>query len=98
PIDVTYFPESPDNIEEEFSESYVRHISEVMISLQNKVHDTAHDTIQEAQKRQRRDYNKRHQPTHTLKPGDHVLLRNLKRDDRKGGKYSTPWLGQYTCG
>ena len=25
-----------------------------------------------------------------------MLLRNLKRDDRKGGKSSTPWLGSYT--
>ena len=24
-------------------------------------------------------------------------MRNLKRDDRKGGKVSKPWLGPYTC-
>jgi len=31
-----------------------------------------------------------------LKQGDKVLLRNLKRADRKGGKSTLPWIGPYT--
>ena len=28
--------------------------------------------------------------------GDRVLLKNRRRHDRKGGKFSYRWLGQYT--
>lgn len=49
-----------------------------------------------AQSKQSEDYNKCHIPEYKFKPGCKVLLRNLKGDDRKGGKNTSPWLGPYT--
>ena len=54
------------------------------------------DNITSAQDRQKRDYQKRHQQKKTFEEGESVLLWNLRRADRKGGKMKEPWLGPYT--
>ena len=51
--------------------------------------------IKEAQKKQSEAYNRRHKEKYTFKAGDIVLLCNLKRADRKGGKSSVPWIRTY---
>jgi len=50
------------------------------------VEDKAKQNIDEAQLRQRESYAKRHIKSDThFNPGDKVLLKNLRRNDRKGG-------------
>lgn len=47
------------------------------------------------QKRQHNSYRKRHRTDLILKKDDKVLLKNLKRSDRKGGWQNKPWIGPY---
>ena len=58
-------------------------------------HDAA-DNIKAAQKKQKRDYDRRHMSKTEIKVDDIVLLKNNKRFDRKDGKFSQKWLGLYT--
>jgi hypothetical protein len=55
----------------------------------------ATDNIVKAQERQKRDYAKRHGKKQAFAEGDDVLLWNLRRADRKGGRMKDPWLGPY---
>jgi len=82
--------------EEEFSIEYVKHVVDVMQKIRDAAINEAHKAIDIAQEKQRKQYNSRHQPKDPLKEGDRVLLKNLKRSDRKGGKATLPWLGPYT--
>lgn len=57
----------------------------------------AKKNIDEAQLRQRESYAKRHSKADTMfNPGDKVLLKNLRRNDRKGGWSVMPWIGPFT--
>ena len=56
--------------------------------------DACHN-IENAQKRQRTQYAKRHVHKKAFKNGDKVLLYNLRRKDRKGGKQQDIWDGPY---
>lgn len=56
----------------------------------------AKNNINEAQIRQHESYAKRHPKADIIfKPGDKVLLKNLKRCDRKGDWSAMPWLGPF---
>jgi len=95
PVDVTLCSDVLENVSEEFDEAYVKQVSEVMLSIRRAATDSAHSAIQKAQMKQRVNYNKRHTSSIEYKIGDKVLLRNLTRADRKGGKSSLPWLGPF---
>ena len=64
-----------------------------------RVHDqvfpNASENIKAAQKRQKRDYERRHNNALTFSVGDKVLLHNLRRVNRKGGKHKDVWDGPY---
>jgi CRISPR/Cas system-associated endoribonuclease Cas2 len=79
----------------EFDEDYVRNVSDVMSSIRRTVSCDAETNIKRAQERQRTSYNRRHSCKYKYQVGDKVLVRNLKRDDRKGGKSKNPWIGPY---
>lgn len=65
--------------------------------MRDAAHDQASQNIKKAQGKQRRDYNNRHcTPLSKLQIGSKVLLQNLKRKDRKGGKFTYKWIGPYT--
>lgn len=64
--------------------------------LRKTVFSKAAGNITKAQKRQSKAYNKRHDLKHNFTIGTQVLLRNMRRDDRKGGKLTQPWLGPFT--
>ena len=71
-----------------------------VLNSSSKMRDAAHNkatqNIKKAQKKQQKDYNKRHStPPSTLPIGSKVLLQNLKRQDRKGGKFTFKWIGPY---
>ena len=64
-------------------------------SIREEVYEVAGANIVKAQAKQQRDYNCRHQLPNSLNINDKVLLKNLKRKDRKGGKFTYKWLGPY---
>lgn len=66
-----------------------------MIDMRDVMEHSAKINIVELQKRQRNSYAKRHRTGFIFKKNDKVLVRNLKRDDRKGGWQNMPWLGPY---
>ena len=53
--------------------------------MRDGVHEDASKHISKAQEKQKRDYNRRHSLPCPIKVGDIVLLKNNKREDRKGG-------------
>jgi len=54
------------------------------------------ENIQLAQDQQKISYAKRHPRSDNLfNVGDKVLLKNLRREDRKGGWALMPWIGPY---
>jgi len=58
--------------------------------------DNAHDNILDPQLKQKESYSKRHpQLDNVFKKGDEVLLKNLRREDRKGGWVFMPWIGPF---
>jgi len=60
------------------------------------VENKAKLNIDDAQLRQRESYAKRHSKADTMfNPGDKVLLKNLRRNDRKGGWSVMPWIGPF---
>ena len=65
-------------------------------SIREEVYEVAGANIVKAQTKQPRDYNRRHhQLPNSLNINDKVLLKNQKRKDRKGGKFTYKWLGPY---
>ncbi|XP_065640571.1 uncharacterized protein LOC136073130 [Hydra vulgaris] len=66
-----------------------------MNKMKNKIFDDAYKNIEKSQKRQKHDYDKRIAPNNEISINKKVLLRNSKRDDRKGGKLVKPWTGPY---
>ena len=68
--------------------------SKVMEDIQNKMYKKAKTNIQQAQDRQKKQYDKRRCPT-LFKCGDKVLHKNMVRNDRKGGRFIERWNGPY---
>jgi len=71
---------------------------EKMLNMRSIMEDKVHTNIENVQVRQRVSYNKRHKTDSMFNVNDKVLLRNLKRDDRKGGWSAIPWkpkIGYY---
>lgn len=95
PVDVT-LPEDTDiGFEDELNSEHVTNVSRAMQVIREATQDKAKNNIEKSQEKQRKHYNKRHSTKDELKEGDKVLLKNLKRADRKGGKETCPWLGPY---
>ena len=69
---------------------------EKMLDMQKSLHDQARQNIQEAQERQKRQYDAKHNSRTTLKVGDQVLLQEMKNKGRKGGKLDVQFRGPYT--
>ena len=66
-----------------------------MLSVKEQVFSSAATNISKAQERQKLDYDRRHIFKTEYKPGDKVLCKNLRRDDRKGGWKEAAWKGPY---
>ena len=65
-------------------------------TIRADIHEAAGRNIKKAQEKQKRDYVRRHLSSTKVKAGDKALLRNKRRHDRKGGKFSYRWQGPYT--
>ena len=96
PIDVKYGlnPDGP-TIDYPFDLKTFKDIYSVTQSMRTEVHAKAGQNITKAQDKQKRDYNRRHAAPTKIQVGDEILLKNLKREDGKGGKFSYKWLGPY---
>ncbi|KAK4329273.1 hypothetical protein Pmani_000308 [Petrolisthes manimaculis] len=81
PVDVQYGIQNL-SAASEFDEDYVVKVAQAMQEIREQCKVSATANIQKAQAKQQKDYNQRHNTAY--KPGDLVLLKNLKRADRKG--------------
>lgn len=52
-----------------------------------KIYQTAGEFIRHQQAKQQYDYNRHHQVSTNIKPGQKVLLKNQRREDRKVGNF-----------
>ena len=64
--------------------------------VHEEVFPDANNNIKSAQKRQKMTYDRIHDKHSTFKVGEKVLLHNLRRVSRKGGKHKDVWDGPYT--
>ena len=92
PIDIKYnlVKESYDNtVDEPYDYETFRAVLNSSSKIREVTHDKASQNIKKAQEKQQKDYNKRYStPPSTLPIGSKVLLQNLKRQGRKGGKFT----------
>ena len=99
PIDVKYnlVKDSNDTADDDpYGFKTFRAVLNSSSKMRDAAHNKASQNIKKAQKKQQKDYNKRHNtPTSTLPIRSKVLLQNLKRLDRKGGKFTFKWIGPY---
>ena len=92
PIDLTRVKHAKEQQEElSFTEKL-----EKMVDMQKSLHDQARQNIQEAQERQKRQYDAKHNSRTTLKVGDKVLVQEMKNDGRKGEKLDVQFRGPYS--
>ena len=56
-----------------------------ILNVQSVIHQEAAKSIDKAPKRQKKDYERRHQLKTEFSIGEKILLYNLRRADRKGG-------------
>ena len=83
------------DIEDESEVSEVTNRLTALVNIRTTVFPDASSNIQEAQARQKQDYERRHKSKRKFQVGEKVLLWNLRRADRKGGRSVDPWLGPY---
>ena len=97
PIDIKYNLNSASvGAESDFDLDTFNSILSATLSLRDEKHKEASKNIKKAQEKQQKDYNRRHTvPSSIIKPKDEVLLKDQRRIDRKGGKFSFKWLGPY---
>ena len=88
PIDVTLCPDVLENVSDEFNEAYVKHVSEVMLSIRRTTTDSAHSAIQKAQMKQRVDYNKRHTSQVMFKI---YSQSETRRSQRRENEFALAW-------
>ena len=70
-------------------------VLESATSLRNQIHHKVEDNIKKVQEKQQHNYDLRHLRSNDIKVGDKVLLRNNKRNDGNGGRFTFTWLGPY---
>ena len=64
-------------------------------AIREKIFTKVEQNISQAQQKEKQDYDRRHQSSNVISVGDRVLLKNNKRNDRKGGKFKFKWLGPF---
>lgn len=83
------------NSDTEMDMTQFNEVMDHMTRVKQIVFQKASENIEKAQTRQKKDYDKRHRDGTCFNTGDVVLLWNMRRADRKGGKQTKPWLGPY---
>ena len=67
---------------------------EALLAARKEAFSKAEENITAAQKKQKEEYDRKHQPK--VQVGTVVLLENTMQKQRKGGKLEPLWLGPYT--
>ena len=88
--------EIEDENQEPFDLEYFDAVFKSATKVRTSIKDDAAENIKAAQKKQKRDYDRRHMSNPEISVDDMVLMKNNKRIDRKGGKFSQKWLGSFT--
>ena len=88
--------EIEDENQEPFDLEYFDAVFKSATKVRTSIKDDAAENIKAAQKKQKRDYDRRHMSNPEIRVDDMVLMKNNKRIDRKVGKLSQKWLGPYT--
>ena len=92
PIDVKYTDIlNGDNYEP----VYDKEVFQKALQMKRGIEEKAMNNIVFSQKKQKLDYDRKHATSSKFVVGQKILLRNFKRDDRKGGKMTFSWLGPY---
>ena len=95
PVDIKYQLSDMD-VREPFDKNVVDSVLSSSLAIIKEVHRQAGENIKKAQKKQQKDYLKRHgNAVNDICIRVEVLLRNNKRKDRKGGKFCYKWVGPY---
>lgn len=97
PVDVKYTTQIGSAVENSV-QPVDEDLVDKMLVLKRTIDDQASKNISVAQKKQKMEYDARHSDFPKFKNGDLVLVRNLRREDRKGDKMSTTWRGPYKIG
>ena len=97
PIDVKYSFGGIEGNESEypFNKETTAAVLTTAISMRANIHQTAGENICLAQEKQSRDKND-YQVANKIKVGQKVLLKNQRRMDREGGKFSFKWFSPFT--
>ena len=98
PIDVKYNLVYIERNESErpFNKETFDAVLTTAISIRANIHQTAAENICSAQENQHRDYIRHHQVPNKIKVGQKVYLKNQRRMDKKGSKFSRKWFGPVT--
>ena len=99
PVDIEYSLNGTDETsvnDQPFNMEVFNAMLSSTLSLRNEAHQEASKNIAKAQEKQQKDYNRRNTVPASLKIKDKVWLKNQRRQDRKGGKFSSKWTGPYT--
>jgi hypothetical protein len=99
PIDIKHKLSSTESLDpdEPFDKDIFDAVLASSIVIIEEVHRQAEENIKRAQNKQQRDYNNRNlsSSSNDIRIGSEVLLRNNKRNDRKGGKFCFKWVRPY---
>lgn len=97
PIDIDQSPDqmtdnsSPDTHDEDIITRYAKK----MLQIQAEIAELAPQNIKKAQARQKKNFDKRHSPP-SFEVGANILLKNVARQGRQGGKMDSHFTGPYT--
>ena len=87
--------EREENETKVFNEEIFESILTSATSIQGEIHGSAISNIRKVHDEQKKDFDRHHLSNCKIKMRDLILLRNSKRRDRKGWKFSFAWLGHY---
>ena len=65
----------------------------ITLSYRSSVTEKAKENLEAAQEKQRKDYNRKHANPSVYSLGAKVLVKDILRRKRKGGKMDHHWLG-----
>ena len=94
PIDTEMLSEEPVHVGAD-SICDSKNTMDTLLEIQELIRSNAEANISRAQKKQKEQYDAKHQ-SQVLPVGEEVLLENTAEKQRKGGKMCAKWLGPYT--
>ena len=88
--------EIEDENQELFDLEYFDAVFKSATKVRTSIKDDSAENIKDEQKKQKRDYDRRHMSNPAITVDGMVLRKNNKPIDWKGGRFSQKWLGPYT--